>query len=118
KRDWSSDVCSSDLVGYLIIGLKYAITLPIIAALTNVVPYIGPIVAISPAVIIAIIDSPFMLLNLAIVWAVVQFSEGHFISPNVMGHTMKIHPLTIMFVLLIGGNLFGIVGIILGIPGY
>lgn len=105
-------------IGYLIIGLKYAITLALIAAVTNVVPYIGPIVAISPAVIIAIIDSPFMLLKLAIVWAVVQFSEGHFISPNVMGHTMKIHPLTIMFALLIGGNLFGIVGIILGIPGY
>lgn len=105
-------------IGYLIIGLEYAITLAVIAAVTNVVPYIGPVVAISPAVVIAIIDSPFMILKLAIVWAVVQFSEGHFISPNVMGHTMRVHPLTIMFVLLVGGNLFGVVGIILGIPGY
>lgn len=105
-------------LGYLIIGLDFAITLAIIAAVTNVVPYIGPIIAISPAIIIALVDSPFMLVKLAIVWAIVQFSEGHFISPNIMGHTMKIHPLTIMFTLLIGGNLFGIIGIILGIPGY
>src|SRR5690625_893614 len=105
-------------IGYFIIGLDYAITLAIIAAVTSVVPYLGPMIAISPAVIVAIVDSPFMLLKLAIVWAAVQFLEGNFISPNVMGITMKIHPLTIIIVLLVGGKLFGIVGMILGIPGY
>ena len=105
-------------IGYSIIGLDYAITLAIIAAVTSVVPYLGPTIAISPAIIIAIVDSPFMLLKLAIVWAAVQFLEGNFISPNVMGITMKIHPLTIIIVLLVGGKLFGIVGMILGIPGY
>lgn len=104
--------------GYLIIGLKYAIILAIIAAVTSVVPYLGPIIAIAPAIIIAIVTSPWMLLKLAIVWAIVQFLEGNFISPNVMGKTMKTHPLTIMFVLLVAGKLFGLVGVILGIPGY
>ncbi|MEN1968104.1 AI-2E family transporter [Lentibacillus sp. N15] len=104
--------------GYLIIGLDYAITLAITAAVTSVVPYLGPIIAISPAIIIAIVHSPFMLFKLAVVWAVVQLLEGHFISPNIMGRTMKIHPLTIIFVLLCAGNLFGLVGVILGIPGY
>lgn len=106
------------LIGYLIIGLEYAIVLAIVAAVTSVVPYLGPVIAITPAIIIALVTSPWMLLKLSIVWAVVQFSEGHFISPNVMGKTMQIHPLTIMFVLLIAGKLFGIVGVILGIPGY
>ncbi len=105
-------------IGYSIIGLDYAITLAIIAAITSVVPYLGPTIAISPAIIIAIVHSPFMLLKLAIVWAAVQFLEGNFISPNVMGITMKIHPLTIIIVLLVGGNLFGLVGMVLGIPGY
>ncbi|MBO0993862.1 AI-2E family transporter [Bacillus sp. SD088] len=105
-------------IGYLIIGLDYAITLAIVAAVTSVVPYLGPMIAVSPAIIIALVDSPFMLVKLAIVWAAVQFLEGHFISPNIMGHTMKIHPITIMFILLVGGNLFGVVGVILGIPGY
>ena len=105
-------------IGYLVIGLDYAITLAIIAAITSIVPYLGPMIAISPAIIIAIVDSPFMLLKVAIVWAAVQLLEGNFISPNIMGRTMKIHPLTIIIVLLVGGNLFGFVGMILGIPGY
>ncbi|MFD2761657.1 AI-2E family transporter [Lentibacillus juripiscarius] len=105
-------------IGYLIIGLDYAITLAVVAAVTSVVPYLGPMIAISPAIIIAIVDSPVMLLKLGIVWAAVQFLEGNFVSPNVMGKTMHIHPLTIIIVLLVAGNLFGVVGVILGIPGY
>nr|WP_263315122.1 AI-2E family transporter [Mammaliicoccus sp. Marseille-Q6498] len=105
-------------IGYSIIGLEYALTLASIAAVTSVVPYLGPMIAISPAIVLAAIDSPLMLLKLAIVWAAVQFLEGHFISPNIMGKTMKIHPLTIIFVLLCAGNLAGVLGVILGIPGY
>lgn len=105
-------------IGYLIIGLDYAITLAIIAAITSVVPYLGPMIAVTPAIIIALVTSPIMLLKMAIVWAAVQFLEGHFISPNIMGRTMQIHPLTIMFVLLVAGNLFGVFGVILAIPGY
>lgn len=105
-------------IGYSIIGLDYGLVLASIAAVTSVVPYLGPTIAISPAIVIAIITSPFMLLKLIIVWTLVQFIEGHFISPNIMGKTLKIHPLTIIFILLSAGNLLGIVGVILGIPGY
>ena len=105
-------------IGYWIIGLNYAVTLAIVAAVTSVVPYLGPMIAITPAIIIAMVTSPWMLLKLVIVWFVVQFLEGHFISPNIMGKTMKIHPLTIMFTLLIAGKIFGVIGVILAIPGY
>ena len=105
-------------IGYSIIGLDYSLILASIAAVTSVVPYIGPTIAISPAIIIALITSPIMLLKLIIVWTAVQFIEGHLISPNVMGKTLKIHPLTIIFILLSAGNLLGIVGVILGIPAY
>lgn len=105
-------------IGYSIIGLDYGLILASIAAVTSVVPYLGPTIAISPAIIIALITSPWMLLKLVIVWTLVQFFEGHFISPNIMGKTLKIHPLTIIFILLSAGNLLGIVGVILGIPGY
>lgn len=105
-------------IGYLVIGLEYAIVLAVVAAITSVVPYLGPIIAITPAIMIALVTSPWMLVKLAIVWAIVQFLEGNFISPNVMGKTMKVHPLTIMFLLLVAGKIFGLVGVILGIPGY
>ncbi|SFK38707.1 Predicted PurR-regulated permease PerM [Halobacillus dabanensis] len=105
-------------IGFLIIGLEYALLLAAIASVTSVVPYLGPVIAITPALIISIVTSPFMVLKLVIVWTVVQLLEGKFISPQIMGKSLHIHPVTIIFVLLTAGHLFGVVGIILAIPGY
>lgn len=105
-------------IGFLIIGMDYALLLGVLAMVTSVVPYLGPAIAITPAAIIALVTSPFMLVKLAIVWTVVQLVEGNLISPQVMGKTMFIHPVTIIFVLLTAGSLFGIAGVILGIPMY
>lgn len=105
-------------IGFLIIGLDYALLLGALAMVTSVVPYLGPVIAITPAAIIAIVTSPFMLVKLAIVWTVVQLIEGKFISPQIMGKTLSIHPITIIFVLLTAGALFGVPGVILGIPTY
>lgn len=105
-------------IGYLIIGLDYSLVLAIIAACTAIVPYLGPAIAITPALVIAIVTSPIMLLKMIVIWTIVQFVEGKFISPQIMGKTLKIHPITIIFVILTAGNLFGVLGIILAIPGY
>ncbi|MEK4229546.1 AI-2E family transporter [Solibacillus sp. FSL H8-0538] len=105
-------------IGFLIIGLDYALLLGFLAMITSVVPYLGPVIAITPAAVIAVVTSPFMLLKLAIVWTVVQLIEGKFISPQIMGKSLHIHPITIIFVLLIAGSLFGVAGVVLGIPGY
>ncbi len=105
-------------IGFVIIGLDYALLLAAIASVTSVVPYLGPTIAITPALIIAIVTSPFMVLKLAFVWTVVQLLEGKFISPQIMGKSLHIHPVTIIFVLLTAGHLFGVIGIVLAIPGY
>jgi predicted PurR-regulated permease PerM len=105
-------------IGFLIIGLEYALLLAAIASVTSVVPYLGPVIAITPALIISIVTSPFMVVKLVIVWTIVQLLEGKFISPQIMGKSLHIHPVTIIFVLLTAGHLFGVVGIILAIPGY
>ncbi|WP_410514745.1 AI-2E family transporter [Paenibacillus sp. BR2-3] len=105
-------------VGYVIIGLKYSLVLAIAAACTAVVPYLGPAIAIIPALVVAMVTSPFMLLKMIIVWTAVQLIEGKFISPQIMGKTLKIHPITIIFVILFAGKMFGMVGIILAVPGY
>ncbi|QRY37356.1 AI-2E family transporter [Bacillus sp. PDNC022] len=106
------------LIGYMIIGLDYALLLAIIAACTSIVPYLGPTIAITPAIVIALVTSPVMLLKLIIVWTVVQLVEGKFISPQVMGKNLHIHPITIIFVILTAGKLFNVVGIIVAIPTY
>lgn len=105
-------------IGFFIIGMDYALVLGVLAMFTSVVPYLGPLIAITPAAIIAIVTSPFMILKLAIVWTVVQLVDGKFISPQIMGKSLQIHPITIIFVLLTAGSLFGVAGVILGIPGY
>ncbi|MBO2942881.1 AI-2E family transporter [Paenibacillus sp. F411] len=105
-------------IGYMIIGLDYALILAIIASFTSVVPYLGPAIAITPALVVAIVTSPVMLLKMIAVWTIVQLIEGKFISPQIMGKTLKIHPITIIFVILTSGNLFGVVGVLLAVPGY
>lgn len=105
-------------IGYLIIGLDYSLILAVIAALTAIVPYLGPAIAITPALVVAAVTSPYMLLKMIVVWTVVQVVEGKFISPQIMGKAMKIHPITIIFVILTAGNLFGVLGVILAVPGY
>lgn len=105
-------------IGFFIIGMKYALLLGVIAMFTSVVPYLGAAIAITPAAIIALVSSPWMLVKLIVVWTVVQLIDGKFISPQVMGKSLKIHPITIIFVLLTSGSLFGVAGVILGIPGY
>ncbi|WP_347861629.1 AI-2E family transporter [Salimicrobium sp. PL1-032A] len=105
-------------IGFLIIGIDFPIVLAGIASVTSVVPYLGPTIAITPALIISIVTSPFMVVKLIIVWTVVQLLEGKFISPQIMGKRLHVHPVTIIFVLLTAGHLFGVIGIILAIPGY
>ncbi len=105
-------------IGFLIIGMKYALLLGVLAMFTSVVPYLGPLIAITPAAIIAIVTSPLMLFKLAAVWTIVQLIDGKFISPQIMGKSLRIHPITIIFVLLTAGSLFGVAGVVLGIPGY
>ncbi len=105
-------------IGFLIIGMKYALLLGVLAMFTSIVPYLGPLIAITPAVIIAMVSTPLMLFKLAAVWTIVQLIEGKFISPQIMGKSLHTHPITIIFVLLTAGSLFGVPGVILGIPGY
>jgi predicted PurR-regulated permease PerM len=105
-------------IGYLIIGIEYPVVLAIIAAFTAVVPYLGPTIAITPAIIIALVTSPIMLVKMIIVWTIVQLIEGKFISPQIMGKTLSIHPITIIFVIIVAGKLFGVLGVILAVPGY
>ncbi|WP_458119091.1 AI-2E family transporter [Paenibacillus sp. Z6-24] len=105
-------------IGYNIIGLDYALILAVVASFTSIVPYLGPAIAITPALIVALVTSPIMLLKMVAVWTIVQLIEGKLISPQIMGKSLKVHPITIIFVILTSGNLFGVIGILLAVPGY
>lgn len=105
-------------IGYNIIGLHYTFSLATIAAFLSIVPYLGPVIAITPAMLVAASTSWVMVVKMLVVWGIVQFLEGNIISPNIMGRSMNMHPLTVIFVILIGVNIAGVVGAIIGIPVY
>ncbi|MEW9501752.1 AI-2E family transporter [Jeotgalibacillus marinus] len=105
-------------IGYIIIGLEYTIVLAIVAMLTNVIPFIGPFIGTIPAIIVGFIDSPITaLLVIAVVIAVQQF-ESNFISPQVMGKKLAVHPLTIIFLLLVAASFAGVLGLLMAVPTY
>ncbi|HGF7455772.1 TPA: AI-2E family transporter, partial [Enterococcus faecium] len=106
------------MIGFAVIGLEYAVTLGIIAGFLNLIPYLGSFLAMIPAIFLAIVAGPFMIIKVLIVFAVEQTIEGRLISPLVLGNQLAIHPVTILLVLLTSGKLFGIIGVILGIPVY
>lgn len=101
-----------------IIGLRYAATFGIIAGFLNMIPYLGSFLAIVPVVIMGVVQGPIMLIKVLITFVVEQTIEGRFVSPLVLGSKLSIHPITIMFILLTSGSMFGVWGVFLGIPVY
>lgn len=106
------------LIGYAIIDLPYGSVLALLAGVLNIVPYLGTFVAMIPAFIIAIVESPMMVIYVIIVFTIEQTIEGRILSPKILGNNLDIHPITILIVLLVSGRLLGFTGIIIGVPLY
>lgn len=103
-------------VGYLIIGQRYALILGIVAGVLNLIPYIGSTLALIPSLVIAAFIAPSMVLKVLIVFIVEQTVETRVISPIIVGNKMQMHPVTTILVLLVAAGMYGLVGMIAGIP--
>src|SRR5687768_12679588 len=106
-------------IGFLIMGLNYAVILGVLAGVLSIVPYLGAILTLIPAMILAIVQfktwwAPVVVLG---IFGLVQALEGFVISPKIMGDRVGLHPLTIIIAVLVGTTLLGgILGGILAIP--
>ncbi|MBL3531536.1 AI-2E family transporter [Companilactobacillus zhachilii] len=103
-------------VGYLIIGQRYALILGIVAGILNLIPYIGSTLALVPSLVIAAFIAPSMVLKVLIVFAIEQTVETRVISPIIVGNKMQMHPVTTILVLLVSAGMYGLIGMIAGIP--
>ncbi len=103
---------------FAIIGLPYAGILSLLAGVFSIIPYIGSFVAFLPGLIIGFQISFWMAVKFVIVWFLIQVIHGHFVVPPIMGKTVQLHTVTILLVLIVMGNLLGVIGIIFGIPIY
>lgn len=103
-------------IGYMVVGMPYALLLASVVAVFNIVPYLGPFLGAAPAIIMASTVSMKMVIYVVIVNVLCQMLESNVVSPQVVGRSLHLHPLAIIFALLVGGELAGIVGLILAVP--
>ncbi|KMM35842.1 AI-2E family transporter [Guptibacillus hwajinpoensis] len=105
-------------IGYLIIGLPYALILGLFVTVTAVVPFFGPIIGVIPAIVVALTQDPVMAFYVLIIMVVVQQLEGNLVAPVVLGSRLNIHPLTIILLLIVAAALYGFIGMLIAIPLY
>ncbi len=103
---------------FLLIGLEFSAIIAVFAGIFSIVPYIGSFVAFLPGLFVAFQDSNGMVIKFLIAWFAIQIIHGDLVVPRVMGNRLQIHPITILVVLLVMGDLMGLVGVIFGIPIY
>jgi len=105
-------------IGYTIIGLPFAALLAFIAFVFNLIPFCGPVISTIPAVIIGYEESPFMALQVLVVIGLTHLLDLNLISPRVVGNRLKIHPVTIILLLIASASTMGFVGLFLAVPLY
>ena len=106
----------SQSIGFTLAGMKAPLIFASICAITDIIPYFGPWIGAIPAIVVAFTISPLTAIFTIISIVIVQTLENNFYQPLIMGHAMKLHPVTIMLGLLIFGHFFGIVGMIIATP--
>lgn len=99
-----------------IIGLRAALLFALIAAILNVVPYVGPYLGILPAAIIGFSQNHTTGILVVLLLGIIQVIEGNILHPIIMSKTMKLHPITILISILIFGYLFGMIGVLIAAP--
>ncbi len=97
-------------------GAKYAVAFGVWAGLMEVIPYLGPVLGAVPPVIVALLHSPITALWVIVAYVGIQEVEGHIAAPLIMGTRFRVHPLVVIFAVLIGNQLHGIVGMFVAVP--
>jgi len=103
-------------LGLLILGVKYALVLGILAGLLELVPYLGPLVAAVPAAIFAFSETPIKGLLVVILYIIIQQLENHILTPKIMQRAIGLNPIVSILAMGIGFNVAGILGAFLAIP--
>jgi predicted PurR-regulated permease PerM len=97
-------------------GSKYAVAFGVFYGVMELVPYVGPILGAIPAVLVALFTDPITALWVTLLFVGLQQLEGHVVAPQVFGHTLRINPLLVIFALLLGLHVEGVVGALVALP--
>ena len=122
QRWFLGQLASMTIIGLLFtialffIGVPFALLLGILSGLLAFIPFVGPAISVIPPILLALAQEPISALWVLLAYAGVQFVEGNIVQPVVMSRAVSLHPVIIVFALLIMGTLFGFIGVLLAIP--
>jgi predicted PurR-regulated permease PerM len=103
-------------LGCLIMNIPESILVAVIVGVTNIIPVFGPFIGAVPSLILVVIQSPLHALYLLIFIIVLQQVDGNIIGPKILGNSTGLSAFWVMFAILVGGGMFGFLGILLGVP--
>jgi predicted PurR-regulated permease PerM len=97
-------------------GSKYAVVFGVFFGLMELIPYVGPFLGAFPPIVVALFADPISALWVGLLFLGIQQLEGHIVAPQIFGHTLRINPLLVIFALLLGEHLYGLVGALTALP--
>ncbi len=97
-------------------GKTYAVAFGAFLGVMELIPYIGPILGALPPILVALFTDPITALWVLILFIGLQQLEGHVVAPQIFGHTLRINPLLVIFALLLGEQLYGLIGALVALP--
>jgi predicted PurR-regulated permease PerM len=103
-------------VGLLLLKVKFAVLLAVLAGVTELIPIVGPIIGAIPAVIVAAADQPILGLWVGLMYIGIQQLENHLLVPRIMAQAAGLSPVTVLIALLVGARLAGILGVFIAVP--
>lgn len=115
-------IVDSVIIGFLtliilaIFKMPYILLISVIIGLTNIIPFFGPFIGAIPSAIIILFVSPIQALWFLVIVLVIQQVDGNIIGPKILGDSIGISAFWILFAILVAGKLFGLVGMIIGVP--
>lgn len=105
------------LVGLSLLGVKYAVVLAIVAGVSELIPYVGPVLGAIPAIFLTLVtDTPAKAVAVIVLYWLIQQLENHLIVPKVMQHTVGLNPIVIIISVLLGAQLAGFAGVLVAVP--
>jgi len=103
-------------LGFFLIGLEFPVLLGLMVGIFDIIPYFGPVIGAIPALAVGILESKSQALSALVVIVVIQQLESNILSPKIISSSVGLHPLLVIFVLLLGNKIYGVIGMLLAVP--
>ncbi|MBO5610244.1 MAG: AI-2E family transporter [Eubacterium sp.] len=101
-----------------LVGMPYTILVSVIIGVTNIIPFFGPFIGAIPSAFLVLVESPKMCLVFVIFVIILQQIDGNIIGPLILGDSTGLSSFWVLFAIMVGGNLFGFAGMVLGVPTF